>query len=157
MLRVSVTSGGFWWHMWYILYIDGLVQEKRNSIANALELRFSCTNPLISTLRMPWPSVSRFELLQQRSTGTLILYHFVESKTAITADPMVMIRRLTSQVIMTGQFEHPGLYIRNSFSISFIVLQKSFSLSKILHITIIFFTCTNSFTVGYVQNFASDT
>ena len=26
-------------------YIDGLVQERRNSIANALELRLSCTNP----------------------------------------------------------------------------------------------------------------
>ena len=26
-------------------YIDGLVQERRNSIANALELRFSFTNP----------------------------------------------------------------------------------------------------------------
>ena len=29
-------------------YIDGLVQERRNSIANALELRLSCTNPWIS-------------------------------------------------------------------------------------------------------------
>ena len=28
-------------------HIDGLVQERRNSIANALELRLSCTNPLI--------------------------------------------------------------------------------------------------------------
>ena len=27
--------------------IDGLVHERRNSIANALELRLSCTNPLI--------------------------------------------------------------------------------------------------------------
>ena len=27
------------------LYIDGLVQERRNSIANALELHLSCTNP----------------------------------------------------------------------------------------------------------------
>ena len=26
--------------------IDGLAQERRNSIANALELRLSCTNPL---------------------------------------------------------------------------------------------------------------
>ena len=30
-----------------LFYIDGLVQEKRNSIANALELRLSCTNPTI--------------------------------------------------------------------------------------------------------------
>ena len=29
------------------LYIDVLAQERRNSIANALELRLSCTNPLI--------------------------------------------------------------------------------------------------------------
>ena len=29
------------------LYIDRLVQERRNSIANALELRLSCTNPSI--------------------------------------------------------------------------------------------------------------
>ena len=29
--------------------IDKLVQERRNSIANALELRLSCTNPLIYT------------------------------------------------------------------------------------------------------------
>ena len=34
-------SGWFWWH------IDGLVQERHNSIANALELRLSYTNPLI--------------------------------------------------------------------------------------------------------------
>ena len=27
--------------------INGLVQERRNSIAKALELRLSCTNPLI--------------------------------------------------------------------------------------------------------------
>ena len=27
-------------------HIDGLVQERCNSIANALELRLSCTNPL---------------------------------------------------------------------------------------------------------------
>ena len=25
--------------------LDGLMQERRNSIANALELRLSCTNP----------------------------------------------------------------------------------------------------------------
>ena len=28
-------------------YIDRLVQERRNSIANALELRLSCSNPSI--------------------------------------------------------------------------------------------------------------
>ena len=30
--------------------IDGLVQERCNSIANALELHLSCTNPLILDL-----------------------------------------------------------------------------------------------------------
>ena len=35
------------------LYINGLMQERRNSIANALELRLSCTNPSISP---SWPS-----------------------------------------------------------------------------------------------------
>ena len=31
----------------YLTYLDGLVQERRNSIANALELCLSCTNPSI--------------------------------------------------------------------------------------------------------------
>ena len=28
-------------------HLDGFMQERRNTIANALELRLSCTNPLI--------------------------------------------------------------------------------------------------------------
>ena len=36
--------------------IDGLVQERRNSIANALALRLSCTDPSISTC---FPVVSK--------------------------------------------------------------------------------------------------
>ena len=32
---------------WQLLYIDGLVQERHNSSALAMELRLSCTNPLI--------------------------------------------------------------------------------------------------------------
>ena len=31
------------WTFWELF--DGLVQERRNSIVNALELRLSCTNP----------------------------------------------------------------------------------------------------------------
>ena len=31
-------------------HTDGLIQERRNSIANALELRLSCTNPSKSFL-----------------------------------------------------------------------------------------------------------
>ena len=33
--------------LYVIPYIDGLVQQRRNTIANALELRLSCTKPLI--------------------------------------------------------------------------------------------------------------
>ena len=33
--------------MWCAAYLDGLVQERRNSIANALEFRLSCTNQSI--------------------------------------------------------------------------------------------------------------
>ena len=40
------------WPIWSTIWvhIDGLVQEKRNSIALAVELRFSCTNLSISQL-----------------------------------------------------------------------------------------------------------
>ena len=31
-------------------YLDGLVQERPNSIVNALELRLSCTNPSLYTV-----------------------------------------------------------------------------------------------------------
>ena len=34
----------------YVGYIDGLMQERRNSIANALELRLSCINPSIRVI-----------------------------------------------------------------------------------------------------------
>ena len=34
--------------------IDGVMQERRNSIANALELRLSCTKPSISYRCLPW-------------------------------------------------------------------------------------------------------
>ena len=30
-----------------MFYINGLVRERRNSIANAMELRLTCTNPWI--------------------------------------------------------------------------------------------------------------
>ena len=34
-------------------YMDGLVQQRRNSIANALELRLSCINPSMSLWGLP--------------------------------------------------------------------------------------------------------
>ena len=33
----------------YLVHVDGLMQERRNSIANTLELRLSCTNPSLYT------------------------------------------------------------------------------------------------------------
>ena len=50
----------------FLVHIDGLVQERRNSIANALELRLSCTNLSIwlysdnfsDTHDAIWPSLS---------------------------------------------------------------------------------------------------
>ena len=47
---------------------DGLVQEKRNSIANAMELRLSCTNSSIwgpMVMGSQWPYLT----LRPRSTG----------------------------------------------------------------------------------------
>ena len=45
--RLAVLSWEILNCIMFIDHLDGLVQEKRNSIANALELRLSCTNPLI--------------------------------------------------------------------------------------------------------------
>ena len=38
----------------HILYVDKLVQERHNSIANALELCLSCTNPSMWYLEFVW-------------------------------------------------------------------------------------------------------
>ena len=37
-------------HYIVLQYVDGLVQERRHSIANALESRLSCTKPLIKVV-----------------------------------------------------------------------------------------------------------
>ena len=42
MNQFGASSTGFF----NCFHIDGLVQERRNFIANALELRHSCTKPL---------------------------------------------------------------------------------------------------------------
>lgn len=39
------------------------------------------------------------ELQQYRSSGSLVLYHFVDCSTSSSADPILMIRRLTSQLM----------------------------------------------------------
>ena len=55
-------------------HIDGLVQERRNSIANALELRLSCTNPLTWASQHLQCSNSLFRLTSQRKhqSSTLV-------------------------------------------------------------------------------------
>ena len=40
--------------------IDGLVQERRNSIANALELRLSCTDPSTCYFQNGWRDLEKF-------------------------------------------------------------------------------------------------
>ena len=47
-----------WWPCWN--YSDGLMQERRNSIANALELRLSCINP--STISYNFNQVTAIHL-----------------------------------------------------------------------------------------------
>ena len=49
--------------------IDGLVQERRNSIANALELRLSCTKP------SKWWSLIQVQL-QAKPSPKQMLTHF---------------------------------------------------------------------------------
>ena len=53
----------------YIPKIDGLVQQRRNSIANALELCLSCTNPLKWNMYLP----ISFFLFSERSQFDWIL------------------------------------------------------------------------------------
>ena len=65
-------------------YIDGLVQERRNSIANALELRLSCTNPrycmcwfMLSRVHSGWNSAMitlTFKMKGCKSRIDLLIY-----------------------------------------------------------------------------------
>ena len=65
--------------MAYCLYFDGLVQERRNSIANALELRLSGTNPWIFRISpvyviiilIFWPAMFQDILFCKRTIFTL--------------------------------------------------------------------------------------
>ena len=72
----------------FIGYMDGLVQERHNSIANALELCLPCTNPwicpIISTSSVSSPSgagvlASGPELLPLRDSGWLRSYHIAQA------------------------------------------------------------------------------
>ena len=48
------SMGGLFCEAYLWVYVDGLVQERRNSIANALELRLSCTNPSMYVSMCEW-------------------------------------------------------------------------------------------------------
>ena len=66
--------------------IDGLLQGKRNSIANTLELRLSCTNPSICYLNvfryssLPWSTLTR----QRRHDGCRCLAQTIHITRCIT-------------------------------------------------------------------------
>ena len=60
-------------------YVDGLVQERRNSIANTLVLRLSCTNPLMYGARSPCVKVIRNVVDDQALTW----HHLLELKEII--------------------------------------------------------------------------
>ena len=47
-----------------------------------------------------WFTAFRMNLQQEKTPSGLVLYHFVGSETSVSADPVFMIRRLTSQVKM---------------------------------------------------------
>ena len=53
---------------YFLGYINGLVQKRRNSIANALELHLSCTNPAISTA---WCNTAVSEKIDNADTAVL--------------------------------------------------------------------------------------
>ena len=53
-------------------YIDGLVQERRNSSALAMELRLSCINP--TKCARPWHITYPFDRNQHFSPSGLVQY-----------------------------------------------------------------------------------
>ena len=80
-------------------YIYGLVQERRNSIANALELRLSCTNPLL------WYCVI-LDWVITRPTCSLV-YHSVVDKwyyTYIYSVFHIILSKRTAYVLSTIGF-----------------------------------------------------
>ena len=63
-------------------HIDGLVQERRNSIANALEFSLSCTNPSISSRLLPPARPTSYFWMQGAQTlSSLVLGASNEEKT----------------------------------------------------------------------------
>ena len=75
------------WYLWYWLNnwqcnrslfdIDGLVQQKRDCIANALELCLSCTNPSISYAWVSVNIVTWCQLLHVMCMARLLIKRFI--------------------------------------------------------------------------------
>ena len=74
----------------HLAHIHGLVQERRNCIANALELHLSCTNPLIN-----------HDITLSTSTMILHLIHKLDMSKAR--------RRLKSPQSLSGTSAHPTM------------------------------------------------
>ena len=92
-------------------HIDGLVQERRNSIANALELRLSCTNPsmwyritdillaincdaYVNTCRVLWYRADAMEIPQsctKPSICTIAWYCYTETKMSFWRNILVTV------------------------------------------------------------------
>ena len=84
-----------------ISYIDGPVQERRNSIAIALELHLSCTNPsacLLSTLVL-------FSVSQSTESGCCSWEVIILSQFKIfSAEALFLQRTITSMSFMNAQW-----------------------------------------------------
>ena len=76
-LTFLLTGHFFWWYMKLVNneYIDGLVQDCSNSIANALELLQSCTKPSICFM-----SLSHYTLYKPSYSDILSGKIFIFSK-----------------------------------------------------------------------------
>ena len=62
-------------------YIDGLVQERRNSSVSAMELHLSCTNPSIYTA-LKWVTIESSNCLPPVWLLTITQYWFSTNKTS---------------------------------------------------------------------------
>ena len=71
--------------------IDGLVQERRNSIANAMELRLSYTNPSICVTRPQGVDISPLWWSYRKTSNiscTLVGNEIVDNSDVVGASPV---------------------------------------------------------------------
>ena len=74
-----ISKTGIWPGPWF--NVDGLMQERSNSIANALELHLSCTNPPIQTYC--FTSIGNNMVIR---FPPLVRHHYIESVLRATWD-----------------------------------------------------------------------